>query len=176
MDRTPYSAEWLSHWRDDLTHALTSLLPRFAQTYGYPPDTNEVRAANEQDLRALRGRAPGLPLCEALLTFYESIGEVTLPDVGNGYFIHSAHHVLHDLAENGPVTLPDPRNPHGTVFASNGGGLLYAIDPHGAVHRSDSASWHTDFTRTTDDLPHFLTQLHRQVISFAQPKPSRAGT
>ncbi|MEW2707156.1 hypothetical protein AB0948_19325 [Streptomyces koyangensis] len=175
VDRTPYSAEWLARWRDGLTSALTSLLPAFAQTYGYEPDTNEVRAANDEDLRALRtlrGRAAGPALCEALLTFYESISVVTLPDVGNGHFIHPAHDVLHDLAESGAVFLSEARNPHGTVFASNGGGLLYAIDSHGAVHRSDSASWHSDFSKIADDMPHFLEQLRSHVASFAKPNSS----
>ncbi|MEU6436079.1 hypothetical protein ABZ874_17335 [Streptomyces albidoflavus] len=175
VDRTPYSAEWLSRWRDDLTSALTSLLPAFARTYGYEPGTNEVRAASEEDLRALRGHADSPALGEALLTFYESISEVTLPDVGNGHFIHPTHDVLHDLAESGAVSLPEARIPHGTVFASDGGGLLYAIDSHGAVHRSYSASWHGDFGKIADDMPHFLEQLRSHVASFANPESSPAG-
>ncbi|MCX4409865.1 hypothetical protein OG840_52000 [Streptomyces sp. NBC_01764] len=101
MDQLSYSAAWLSRWRDEITGAVNSMMSTFEETYGYEPGTNEVRVAGEEDLRAAHDYGREVLGFEDLLTFYESIGEVVLPDVGNGYFIHSARDVLHRLAEGG---------------------------------------------------------------------------
>jgi hypothetical protein len=145
------------------------VIPAFEETFGYEPGTNEVRAAGDEDLRAARDYGRELLGFKDLLTFYESIGEMALPDVGNGYFVHSARDVLHRLAEEGPVLVPQADDPHGMVIASNGGGILYVADWGGAIHRSRTASLDdAEFDKVADNLPEFLGHLRRCVVRFAE--------
>ncbi|MEW2619458.1 hypothetical protein [Streptomyces sp. NPDC048106] len=169
MEQLAYSAAWLSRWRDDITDALNSMMATFEETYGYEPDVNEIRIAGEEDLRAARdyGRE-GLGFGE-LLTFYESIGEVTLPDVGNGCFVHSARAVLDRLAAEGPVFIPEADDFQGMVIASDGGGILYVADWGGVIHRSRTASLDdAEFDRAADSLPEFLDRIRRRVVRWVE--------
>lgn len=103
------------------------------------------------------------------MTFSTSIGEVTLGDVGNGCFVHPADEVVRRLTEEGTVRLPGTGGPLGVVFASDGGGRLFAVGEDGAVYRSSTASSGPDtaeFDRVADDLPQFLDLLHRSVLRF----------
>lgn len=169
MDQLSYSAAWLSRWRDEITGAVNSMMSTFEERYGYEAGTNEVRVAGEEDLRAARDYSREPLGFEDLLTFYESIGEVVLPDVGNGYFVHSARDVLHGLAEKGPVFVPEADDFLGMVIASNGGGVLYAADWGGAIHRSRSASLvDAEFDKVAGDLPQFLDRIRRCVVSFVE--------
>jgi hypothetical protein len=167
MDRLPYSAAWLSRWRDDITGAVRAMTATFETTYGHPPGRNDVRIADEDDLRAARDYGREFLAFPEMVTFYESIGEVALADVGNGCFIHPARDVLRRLAEEGPVFVPMADDPHGMVIGSNGGGRLYVADWGGAVHRSRTASTDNgEFDRVADDLPQFLDRLRRCVTRF----------
>lgn len=141
----------------------------FEEKNGYEPGTNEVRTAGEEDVRAVHDDARELEGFEDLLTFYESIGEVVLPDVGNGFFVHSARDVLHRLAEEGPVSLPEADDPHRVVIATNGGGILYVADRGGAIHRSRTASLDSaEFDKVADNLPQFLDHVRRYVVRFVE--------
>ena len=169
MDQLTYSHVWLWRWRDDITGAVDSLVATFEHVYGYEPGTNRVRTASEEDLRAAGDYAQEFLGFDGLLTFYEVIGEVELPDVGNGFFVHSASAVLHRLAEEGPVFIPESDDPHGMVIASNGGGILYVADWGGAIHRSRTASLvDAGFDRVADDLPQFLDHIRRWVVNFVE--------
>jgi hypothetical protein len=169
MDQLSYSAPWLSRWRAEITDAVNSMVLTFEETNGYEPGTNEVRIVSTEDLRGVHDDGRELQGFEDLLTFYESIGEVVLPDVGNGFFLHSACDVLHRLAEEGPVFVPEADDPHGLVIASNGGGILYAADRGGAIHRSRTASLDgAEFDKVADNLPRFLEHVRRCVVRFVE--------
>ncbi|MFH8485007.1 SMI1/KNR4 family protein [Streptomyces longisporoflavus] len=169
MDRLSYSAAWLSQWRAEITDAVDAMAATFEETYGFPAGDNEVRLADEDDSRAVRAYAREMPGADDLLTFYQSIGEVLLPDVGNGFFLHSARDVLRRVEEEGHVFLPMADDPHGTVIGSNGGGILFVADRGGVIHRSRTAS--TDggeFDRIADTLPDFLDLIRRSVVRFVE--------
>jgi hypothetical protein len=68
------------------------------------------------------------------------IGEASLPDVDSGYFIHSSATAAEHFREYGPA--PIDGEPIALVFASGGGGHLFAIGASGQVWR---ASWFDDF-------------------------------
>ncbi|MFB8305927.1 SMI1/KNR4 family protein [Kitasatospora purpeofusca] len=141
----------------------------FEETFGYEPGTNEVRAADDEDFRAARDYGRELLGFGDLLTFYESVGEVVLPDVGNGCFVHSARDVLDRLAEEGPVFVPETEDRHGMVIASNGGGILYVADRGGAIHRSRTASLDdAEFDKVANSLPEFLDHLRRCIVGFVE--------
>ena len=169
MDQVSYSAAWLSQWRAEITDAVNSLISTFEETHGYEPGSNTVRVADEEDLRASRDYGRELMGFEDMLTFYESIGEVALPDVGSGYFVHSARDVLDGLAAGGPVFIPEADDPHGMVIASNGAGVRYVADWGGAIHRSRTASLDDgEFDMVADNLQEFLDHMRRCVLRFVE--------
>jgi hypothetical protein len=168
VDELSYSAAWLERWRDEVTSAVAAVMSTFEKTYGYPPSRNEVRVADESDLRAAADYGREGCGFREMSTFYESIGEVVLPDIGNGYFVHSARNVLDRLAEEGEIFIPMADDPLGMVIASNGAGHLYVADWGGAVHRSRTASLdEPEFDQVADNLPEFLDRLRHCVLAFA---------
>jgi len=153
---------WLRSWAADITTHLQAVLSAFDSYYPFPPGENEVILAgpDQSALDAIRAQ-PGTP--SDLITFYEVIKEVTMSDIGNAFFIHAPDHVVTQLAD-GPVLLGDGNT--GTIFASNGGGILYAIDPGNGVHRSHAASTDSGFEPVATDLRGFLGQIHDAVAHF----------
>ncbi|MEU3793919.1 hypothetical protein AB0F07_29635 [Streptomyces fructofermentans] len=169
MDHLSYSAAWLSRWRDDITDAVSSMVLTFEERNGYEPGANEVRTVSEEDVRAVHDDGRELEGFEDLLTFYESIGEVVLSDVGNGFFVPSACDVLSRLAQEGPGSHPRVDDPDGVVIASNGGGILYVAERGGAIHRSRTASLDSaEFDKVADSLPQFLDHVRRCVVRFVE--------
>ncbi|GAA2542956.1 hypothetical protein GCM10010435_08500 [Winogradskya consettensis] len=135
--------QWLAAWRDDLDGRLRPFVAGFERAHGYAPGDNRIVAATSGE--------SGAALPDSLAGFYRVIEEVSLPDVGNGYFIHSADH---DFS--------------GGVFASDGGGILFAVRADGTVWRSVTASQDGDFEPVAEDLEDFLDQLRRAVIRFIE--------
>ena len=154
----------LTTWRNDTDAALLRLLPGFEERVGYSPGENTIRDPDSDGLTAARSLAAYPGVATALPRFYQHVGEVVLADVGNAYFIHSAADALHDLAASGPIPLGDAGA--GTFFASDGGGIHFAIATDGTVHRSTAASRDSDFHRVATDLRDFLDQLRDAVIRF----------
>ncbi|MFE6937539.1 hypothetical protein [Streptomyces chartreusis] len=97
----------------------------FEQRHGFPPGTNQVRPAGHDDQAAARTLAQVTPTPTDLVTFYDSIGNVTWADVGNGYFLAPAGDVLLRLQEYGVVDIGTDQKAHGLAIGSNGGGLIY---------------------------------------------------
>ncbi|MFD6423911.1 hypothetical protein [Streptomyces sp. NPDC060198] len=169
MDRPPYSTAWLARWRQEIGDVVGAMLLTFEETHGFAPGDNRVRVADEDDRRAARDVAREPLASGDLLTFYESVGEVALPDVGNGYFVHPARELLRRLSEEGAVFVPEADDPHGVVIGSDGGGGLFVADRGGAVHRTRTASpGGSEFDRVADDLQEFLELLRAAVVRFAE--------
>lgn len=161
------SAGWLSRWRSQVDAALSTMLSTFEEKYGYPPGTNEVRSPDTGDRSAAAELAREQLTPADLVTFYRSIGEVVLADVGNAYFFHPAGLVLDHLRADGPVPLGGADDARGTVIASDGGGIMFAVDAEGAVHRSRAASTESGFDEVTDGVQEFLDLIRRSVVRFA---------
>lgn len=169
MNRIPYSAAWLSQWREDVMAAVRGMVSTSGDEHGFPPGRNEVRVADEDDRRAAREYARESLGFDELLTFYESIGEVALSDVGNGYFIHTARDVLHRVAEEGYVFIPMADDPHGMVIGSDGRGIPFVADWGGVIHRSRTPSPdEAEFDRVAEDLPEFLELIRWSAARFAE--------
>ncbi|MFD6174424.1 hypothetical protein [Streptomyces coeruleorubidus] len=86
------------------------------------------------------------PTRERPTTLYRVIGAASLPDVDSGYFIHSPATAAEHFREYGPT--PIDGEPIALVFASDGGGHLFAIGASGQVRKSTTASWFDDFEVT----------------------------
>lgn len=139
----------------------------FEDRHGFPPGTNEVRPADHDDQVAARRLAQVTPTAADLVTFYDSIGDVTWADVGNGYFLEPAIDVLQRLQEYGIVDAGTDRKVHGLVIGSNGGGLAYVAGPDGAVYRTRTASLdEPELDKVADDLRQFLELLERSLTRF----------
>ncbi|MBM2622000.1 hypothetical protein JIG36_41510 [Actinoplanes sp. LDG1-06] len=85
------------------------------------------------------------------------IEEVIMSDIGNGFFIHAPDRGLDAGAA-------------GMVFASNGGGILYATAPDNTVTRSSAASTDSDFQPVAATLREFLGQVLAAAAHFAATK------
>jgi hypothetical protein len=165
--------EWLEIWRVSVTAILADLLGAFRQRFGFEPGTNAVGppAAREAvaSLAALRP-APA----HDLLIFYENIGEVSLPDVGNGYFIHSPRLVIQQAQAGEPRRIGPPVDVDVLAFASDGGGALYAVPAAegGPVYRlhdyvlQDGVAYARDVQIAAGDLQAFLQRLKLAVETF----------
>ncbi|RFS82098.1 hypothetical protein D0T12_28020 [Actinomadura spongiicola] len=152
----------LTSWRAEIERMLGPFLTGFEDSLGYPPGDNHIR---EPDLHVVGSpRLRELP--PALAAFYQVIGEVVLPDIGNGHFVHAAEDVLDQLREEGAVDVCDGVG--AVVFASNGGGVLYAIDSTGAILRSHAASRDSAFEPVATDLADYLHQLLGVVAEFVR--------
>ncbi|CAL9614527.1 hypothetical protein SUDANB37_05736 [Streptomyces sp. enrichment culture] len=105
------------------------------------------------------------PIPSDLTTLYWVVCEISLPDVGHGYFVHPASTVAEHFREYGPVQIDD--EPFAIVFASDGGGHLFAVAGSGRVWRSTTASWFDDFEVAAASIQEFLEQIGRRVADQA---------
>jgi len=162
MNADALDPHWIRTWAANITAHLQSVLSAFDTYYPFPPGENEVVLA-DPDQRSLDATPTNPDTPPDLTAFYKVIKEVTMPDIGNGFFIHPPDLVVAQLAE-GPVLLSDGNT--GTVFASNGGGILYVIGPDNTVHRSHDASTDSGFEPVATDLRDFLGQVLNAVAHF----------
>jgi hypothetical protein len=128
---------WVADWKAQMVPVLDQLRQGFEQWYGYPPGENAVRDA-----------VPGAPVVAGLppllAEFYAEVGEVSLPDVHIGYFVHPAGW-LAEAAERGlPVRMTGAVEGDLIPFGSTGGG-----DPF-VVLRSDGSVLHLPPGRIDD--------------------------
>ncbi|MEV0430554.1 hypothetical protein [Micromonospora sp. NPDC050495] len=161
---------YIRRWREDVAACLDLLLPGFDVRFGYPPGRHTIGGpAGEEELASLAGtRLPG-----DLLEWYGHVREVSLPDIGNGYFLHEP-----GLVARREVTAARGRfTADVVVFASDGGGTLFAVDaltgspvyrlPAGeivaGVYRSDDPR----FDVVAENLTGFLDRLRDTVEVFA---------
>ncbi|MEV0899348.1 hypothetical protein [Actinoplanes sp. NPDC049802] len=163
MNPDSLDPRWVRTWAAGITTHLQAVLAAFDTYYPFPPGRNEVVLAGPSqgplDILRARSSAPS-----DLIALYQVIQEVTMPDIGNGIFIHAPEDVIVGLAD-GPVPLDDGNT--GTTFASNGGGILYAIDRSNRVHRSHDASTDSGFEPVATDLRVFLEHVLDTVANFA---------
>ncbi len=139
----------------------------FERRHGFPSGTNEVRPASRDDQAAARALAQVSLIPADLVTFYDSIGDVTWADVGNGYFLDAASKVLMRRQEYGVVDVGADQKAHGLVIGSNGGGLSYVAGPDGSVHRTRTASLEEpELDKVADGLRQFLELLERSLTRF----------
>ncbi|MGW8777477.1 hypothetical protein ACWGNM_05295 [Streptomyces sp. NPDC055796] len=172
MTADALDAAWVRTWAADVTAQVDSVLAAFDTYYPFPPGRNEVVPAGRPDRGDASPGRPGAPGVAAdLLTFYGVIDEVVLSDIGNAFFVHPADTALDDRVE---LDAAGGAAGDAFVFASDGGGILYAIGPDGGVHRSRAASADSGFEPVTDDLRGFLDRLRDAVALFAATRTPTA--
>jgi hypothetical protein len=166
--------EWLGTWRISVTEMLAELLATFRQRFGFEPDGDTVGPPASRGAVALLAALRPAPARD-LLTFYENIGEVSLPDVGNGYFIHAPRLVAEQAQAGEPRRIGPPVDVDVLAFASDGGGAFYALPAAkaGPVYRlrecaiRDGVAEARDVQIVAGDLRAFLQRLKLAVETFA---------
>ena len=154
-------AEWLRGWCEHTETALAKLMQSFQARYGFVPGTNVVVLATEQSHQATDALVELTAIPSDLTTMYWVIEEVTLVDVENGYFVHPASLVAEHFRDYGAVQIKGEEP--GVVFASDGGGHLFALAGSGRVWRSSTASWFAQFDLAAAGLQEFFEELSRQI-------------
>ncbi|MFE5598682.1 SMI1/KNR4 family protein [Streptomyces coelicoflavus] len=135
--------------------------------HGFPPGINEVRPADHDDQAAACTLAQVTPTPADLVTFYESIGDVTWEDVGNGYFLDPVGDLLLRRQEYGVVDVGTDQESRGLVIGSNGGGLIYVANPDGPVYRTRTASLdEAELDKVAEGLRQFLELLECSLTRF----------
>jgi hypothetical protein len=161
------SPSWLASWASRVSEALKAMTDEFERRHGFPPGVNEVRLAHHADQAAARTLIQIGIVPADLGAFYDSIGDVTWADVGNGYFVDSAADVLLGFREYGAVDAGADKKAGGLVIGSNGGGLNYLASPEGVIYRTRTASLdEPELDRVADDLRQFLELLERSLTRF----------
>ena len=156
-------ADWVRAWQEQAETALTRLTQSFLPAHGFPPDHNAVTPATDESHRATSALVDLTPIPSDLTTLYWVISEASLPDVDNGYFIHSPAMVAEHFRENG--SAPIDGEWIAPVFASDGAGRLFAIDGSGQVWKSATASWSSDFDLVATDLQEILERLGQRIAN-----------
>jgi hypothetical protein len=154
--------DWLTGWAARLDDATGRALRDVVSTYPFEADEHRIGPpATAAELDELPVWLP--PDLVALL---RAVGPVSLPDIGNGWFLHPA------AAQ--PDRIADPFEATIVVFGSNGGGDLYAVTiEDGRVLRLREVSYlggvHAGpgITVVADELRHFLDQLLHAVDTFS---------
>lgn len=165
----------LSAWRAALAQAVGSVLSGFEDRYGYPPGDNGFDDPDEPNAARLAAIGSAVPL--DLLDLYAVTGAVSLPDVGNGLFVHGPGLVADAFNADELRRVVGRHSSDVIVFASDGGGTLYALcSPAGSpvyrlpagsvvagVYVSDSPA----FDVVAPDLAGFLARFREVVERFA---------
>lgn len=154
-------ARWLRSWCEQAAIAVAELMESFEARHGFEAGSNAVLLATEQSHRATDALVELTPIPSDLTTLYWAINEVSLPDVDIGYFVHPASLVADHFREYGAVQI-DGEEP-ALVFASDGGGHLFALAGSGRIWRSTTASWFDQFDLAAASLQEFLEGLSRQT-------------
>ncbi|WP_409181372.1 hypothetical protein F9C11_33565 [Amycolatopsis sp. VS8301801F10] len=168
-------------WREDMREAIDGYLPRiqaiFARLGQLEPDT----VTDEVDSVAL-SKAEEADLPRALLELYASIGEASFAHLHNAYFIHPLALVLESLHRPDiPAWAPEVTDERLAVFASDGGGRMFAVGyrsgtvfrlPVGGVVDQvyDGSIDAIGPGEIAKDVPEFLDRLLRIARSFAEER------
>ncbi|MFD6280789.1 hypothetical protein ACFWFI_35275 [Streptomyces sp. NPDC060209] len=153
--------EWVRGWGERISARLGVLMSSFPKTHGFPPGENAVILATVESHEATGALVDLIAIPSDLTTLYWVVCEISLPDVECGYFVHSASAVAGHFREYGSVQVDD-ESP-ALVFASDGGGHLFAVAGSGRVWRSTTASWSGDFEVAAASIREFLEQIGRRV-------------
>ncbi|MFC5005439.1 SMI1/KNR4 family protein [Dactylosporangium cerinum] len=171
----------LVDWAEAVEVAVERALREVVSTYPFEPGEHTVGPpASESDVAALQQRLPWIP--DDLLAVVRWVGEVSLPDIANGYFMFSPSYIQGVLYHDDgiPDRIGEPLNEDVDVviFGSDGGGTLYAITVGdvGTVYRLRECGYgqgvysgSTSFgvTVVAQNMNEFLDALLAAVAAFA---------
>ncbi|MGW3661520.1 hypothetical protein ACWD6R_40600 [Streptomyces sp. NPDC005151] len=131
-------SEWVRGWCEQTSTVLAAVMSSFLKTHGFPPGENAVNLATDESHGATDALVDLTPIPSDLTTLYWVVCEVSMPDVEHGHFVHPASTVAEHFREYGSVQIDD--EPPAIVFASDGGGHLFAVAGSGRVWKSTTGT------------------------------------
>ncbi|MFE0790351.1 hypothetical protein ACFW4T_34180 [Streptomyces mutabilis] len=100
----------------------------FESAYGYPPGEHDVaRAVDNSGRDALATVLSGAGARD-LIEFYSHVAQISLPDVGPGFYVDEAECVVEGVRGTQPTQVRSAPDRTVVVFGSDGGGALFAAD------------------------------------------------
>ncbi|MCX3064244.1 hypothetical protein [Streptomyces beihaiensis] len=111
-----------------MTELTEEFASHFEGRYEYPPDDHEVITVPLGDKDEVRRRLEAADVSDDLVDLYSRVESVSLPDLGSGYFIHSAGEMLDGMRDGQPTRVIGAVEDSITVFGSDGGGGLFALN------------------------------------------------
>lgn len=166
-------------WRDEMRQAIARYMPRIQAVFSKSFQLELDTVTDEIDSAALRkAEETEPPLPRTLLELYASIGEASLEHLHNAYFIRPLAWVLESLHRSDiPAWAPEVAAERLAVFASDGGGRLFAVgyDSEAVFRLPVGGVANQVYDRSIDaigpgevaaDLPDFLAQLLRIAQAF----------
>ncbi|WP_322767012.1 hypothetical protein [Frankia sp. Cr1] len=137
----PISGANLDSWIDEISQLSSDFTRSFEGKFGYPPGENYVRRVKPGLERRSVQLLSSTGIVGDLLDFYSLVEEVSLPDVGSGFFIHSADSLVDGIRGGQPTKVAGFIEDSIIVFGSDGGGALFALNSLGmVVYRLDGGS------------------------------------
>jgi hypothetical protein len=182
--------QWLNEWATQLRAAVERALRDVVSGFPFEADEHRVGPpASGAELDLLRQRLPWTP--DELVALHRHVGPVTLPDIGNGYFLREPDGVVAALDQQDRADqIGEPLAEHVdvVVFGSNGGGALYAVAvTDGRVFRLQDTSYIRGVYDGTshgvtivaadlrDFLERFLNGLNAFAMNATSPISERSG-
>jgi hypothetical protein len=128
------TGEILNRWAGQVADLASTFTAGFEGRFGYPPGVNALVSATPQAGQEAVQTLSGYEVPAELLQFFARVESVSLPDLDNGIYIHTADSVADGLAGNQPTEVVGALNERVVVFGSDGGGGLVAMTiPNGSV-------------------------------------------
>lgn len=111
-------------WAEAVRAEIMLVTTDFERKYGYPCGRNSVELQGDATKVADLASIDGLP--RSVVEFYSVVAEVSVPDIGNGYFLHSVQHIVdNDVADI--RRLSGQTSDDVLAFGSDGGGGRFAV-------------------------------------------------
>jgi hypothetical protein len=163
----------VAEWKAAVRAQLDQLGAVFEQRFGFPFDEESNFVSDAEKAVPAGGAETALP--PDLAQFYEEIGEVSLPDINNGYFIHPAAR-LPAAADWGLPTRVDVESIGDVAtFGSDGGGGFLCMErrtgsiyhlPPGELVGGVYSGGLGGPRKIADDFPSFLQRLLVVIREF----------
>lgn len=174
MTREWLDREWVRTWCDQTEPELGRLMQSFEARHGFPPGENVITLTTDESNEATSALVDLTFPPSDLTTLYSVIRDISLPDVDHGYFIHSPAMTADHFREHGFVQVAG--DGPALVFASDGGGHLFAVAGTGRVWKSTAASRDADFEVAANGIQDFLEHLGCRIADQALDDRDRLGS
>lgn len=135
------SGQNVDSWIDEMSRLASRFSAGFEAAYGYPPGEHYVSRSSNRSGRDLLATLLDNSSAGDLIEFYSHVAQISLPDVGPGFFVDAAEEVIDGLRGAQPTRVISTPEREIAVFGSDGGGALFAVDRQtGAVVRLEGGA------------------------------------
>ncbi|BFO20985.1 hypothetical protein SHKM778_73730 [Streptomyces sp. KM77-8] len=94
----PISGPNVDSWIDEMSRLASRFVAGFETMYGYPPGEHYVTRVADSGGRDALAAALRDAGARDLIEFYSHVAQISLPDVGPGFFVDEAEYVVEGCA------------------------------------------------------------------------------